>query len=44
MKGFQGFVAVVVVVVAMLWSATPAKTEDAWMAELKDDIAKTKLR
>lgn len=43
MKGFQGFVAVVVVV-AMLWSATPAKTEDAWMAELKDDIAKTKLR
>ena len=43
MKGFQGFVAVVVVV-SMLWSATPARTEDAWIAELKDDIAKTKLR
>ena len=42
MKGFQGFVAVVVVVV--VWSATLAKTEDVWLAELKDDIAKTKLR
>ena len=42
MKGFQGFVAVVVV--AMLCSAAVAKTEDDWLAELKEDIAKTKLR
>lgn len=32
------------VVLAVLWSATLAKTDDAWLEELKDDILKTKLR
>ena len=44
MKGVLIF-GIVMVVLAMLWRATLAKpTDDAWQAELKDDILKTKLR
>ena len=44
MKGVL-ILGIFMVVLAILWSATLAKpTDDAWLAELKDDILKTKLR
>lgn len=43
MKGVVTF-ATFVAVLATLWKTTLAETDDEWLAELKADISKTKLK